>query len=145
MLDRLSFLVGELTGPEQVHATPWAAAGAGVGTVSGRLALDGKALVQEQTQERDGAVAFRAVNVFMTEPANGAVLLYSFDSAGFPPDPPARGNWQGADLVLERTTGRGASRTTYTPDADGYRWSKAFRAPDASGWSPVVEGRLTEV
>jgi hypothetical protein len=70
------------------------------------------------------------------------VLLYAFDSAGYPPEPAARGSWHGDELVLERTTERGSARTTFTATADGYRWSKVFRAPGADEWSPVVAGEL---
>ena len=141
-LERLEFLLGELSGPEEVSSTPWAEGGPAIGRVSGERGLDGGVLVQHQVQERDGAPAFRSLNVFMADPATGEVLLYSFDSVGYPPEPPARGTWNGEELVLERTTERGSARTTFTPTADGYRWSKSFRAPGAGEWAPVVRGEL---
>jgi hypothetical protein len=141
-LERLEFLVGELTGREEVTATPWAAGGPATARASGERALDGGALVQHHVQERDGAVAFRTLNVFTTDPATGEVLLYAFDSVGYPPEPAARGTWHGDELVLERSTERGSARTTFTATADGYRWSKEFRAPDSHAWAPVVAGEL---
>jgi hypothetical protein len=141
-LDRLAFLVGDLGGPEEVGSTRWAPAGAATAAVQGALHLDGRLLVQHQTQERDGAVAFRAVNVFMADPETAEVVMYSFDSTGYPPEPPARGTWQDGDLVLDRVTDRGAARTTYTPTADGYRWSKSYRPPDEDEWATLVEGRM---
>jgi hypothetical protein len=138
----LEFLVGELSGPEDVTATPWAAGGAATGRVRGERGLDGGVLVQHQVQERGGEVVFRTLNVFTTDPITGEVLLYAFDSVGYPPEPAARGTWRGGELVLERTTERGSARTTFAPTADGYRWSKSFRAPGADGWSPVVAGEL---
>jgi hypothetical protein len=125
-----------------VTATPWARGGAAEARARGERALDGGVLVQHHVQERDGAVAFRILNVFTADPATGEVLLYAFDSVGYPPEPAARGTWHGDELVLERATERGSARTTFAATADGYRWSKAFRAPDADAWSPVVAGEL---
>ncbi|GAA5129962.1 DUF1579 domain-containing protein [Pseudonocardia adelaidensis] len=141
-LAQLEFLVGELSGPEDVSSTPWATGGPAIGRVRGERGLDGGVLVQHQVQERDGAVAFRALNVFTTDPATGEVLLYSFDNFGYPPEPAGRGTWHDAELVLERTTERGSARTTFTPTTDGYRWGKWFRAPGVDEWSPVVTGEL---
>jgi hypothetical protein len=141
-LVQLEFLVGELSGPEEVSTTPWAEGGPATGRVRGEHELDGGAIVQRQVQERDGAVAFRALNVFTVDPATDEVLLYSFDSVGYPPEPAARGTWHDGELVLDRTTERGSARTTFTPTDDGYRWSKSFRAPGSEVWSPVVAGRM---
>jgi hypothetical protein len=139
--EQLAFLVGSLRGPEQMHATQWAPGGPAEGRVRGEVAVDGLVLVQHQVQERAGAPVFRAVNVFMADPA-GRVLLYPFDSAGHPPEVPAVGTWHGDDLVFERSSPRGSARTTYTPAADGYAWSKRFRPPGGE-WAPMIEGRLT--
>jgi hypothetical protein len=141
LADQLAFLVGSLHGPEQMHATQWAPAGTAHGRVRGELDVDGLVLVQHQVQERAGDAVFRAVNVFMADPA-GRVLLYPFDSVGHPPEVPAVGSWDGGDLVFERSTPRGSARTTYTPTADGYTWSKQFRPPDGP-WQPMIDGRLT--
>src|SRR5690606_2523481 len=110
-LDGLGFLVGELTGREEVSATPWAEGGPATARATGEWALDGGLLVQHHVQERDGAAVFGTLNVFTTDPATGDVLLYAFDSVGYPPEPAARGTWHGEEQVLERTTERGSART----------------------------------
>jgi hypothetical protein len=140
--ERLEFLVGALHGAERMHATQWAPAGTARGRVRGEVGVDGRVLVQHQVQERAGEAVFRAVNVFMVDPA-GRVLLYPFDSVGHPPESPAVGCWHGDDLVFERSSPRGHARTTYTPTADGYAWSKQFRPPDDDRWQPVLDGTLT--
>lgn len=143
MIERQSFLIGRLAGPEQVHATSWASAGVAQGHVDARLELDGQLVVQHQTQARLGGGAFESLNVFMVDPTTQEILLYCFDSAGFPADPPARGSRQGEDLVFHRVTPRGASRTTYTPTRVGYRWIKEFQAPGDEEWTAAVEGEMT--
>jgi hypothetical protein len=140
--ERLEFLVGELHGPERMHATQWAPAGTARGRVRGEVDVDGRVLVQHQVQERAGEELFRAVNVFMVDPA-GRVLLYPFDSVGHPPESPAVGSWHDGDLVFERSSARGSARTTYTPTADGYAWSRQFRSPGDDRWQPMIEGTLT--
>jgi hypothetical protein len=141
-LERLEFLVGELSGQEEVAPGPWAPGGPAAARARGERALTDGVLVQHHVQERDGVAAFRTLNVFTTDPATGEVLLYAFDSVGYPPEPAARGGWCGDELVLERTTERGSARTTYAATPDGFRWSKSFRAPGAQAWSPVVAGEL---
>jgi hypothetical protein len=125
-----------------MHATPWAPAGAATARSEGRVEAGGTALLLRYAQERDGAVSFEALNVFTADPQSADVLLYSFDSAGYPPDPPARGRWDGDELVLIRETARGSARTVYAPVPGGYRWRKDFRAPGEADWSPLVDGVL---
>jgi hypothetical protein len=141
-LARLDFLVGELSGREEVTTSRWAEGGTATARARGERALDGGVLVQHHVHEREGAETFRTLNVFSVDPAAGEVLLYAFDSVGYPPEPAARGTWHGDELVLERTTERGSTRTTFAATADGYRWSKLFRAPGSDAWSPVVTGEL---
>jgi hypothetical protein len=141
--EELAFLSGTFAGREEVHASEWAKPSTAASTADGRLELAGTLLVLRHEQVReDGADAFAVVNVFMRSPGDAELLLYAFDTAGYPPDPPARGAWQGTDLVLDRTTTRGSSRTLYTPTDLGYRWSKEFQAPGSDRWVPVVSGEL---
>ena len=141
--EQLSFLIGSLAGPEEAYASSWTEAGSARGCVDGRLELSGTVVVQHQRHVRDGPGSFQALNVFMVDPASEEILLYSFDNVGFPPDPPARGTWHGEDLVLDRSTVRGSSRTTYTPTSTGYRWSKQFRVSSDQDWTPLVDGHMT--
>jgi hypothetical protein len=137
--------VGTYAGPEQVEPSVWTTGHQAEGAVTGEFALAGAIVVQRQVQRHEGATTFEAVNVFQLDPATGETLLYSFDSVGYPPDPPARGRWEGRRLVLERVTARGAARVIYTPTPDGYEWTKAFRPPDAHDWAPMISGHLTAV
>lgn len=139
-LAALDFLVGSFAGTERVHATQWGPARDVTAQASAEPRAGGTVLVGHHDQLGDPS--FAAINVFMADPATGEILLYSFDSYGFPPDPPARGTWEGEELVLDRVTGRGASRTVYAPTSDGYRWSKSFAATAGGPYQPVVEGEL---
>jgi hypothetical protein len=140
---RLGFLATELVGTELVAPSPWTAAGPATATVSGEVGLADTAVIQRYEQRRDGAVSFSALNVFLVDVETGDTLLYAFDAVGFAPDPPARGNWDGDRLILERATERGFSRTTYELTFDGYRYVKEFRLPEQQLWEMVVSGTFT--
>jgi hypothetical protein len=141
-MNELDFLLGAFAGTEEMAQTQWAPAGTAQAEARGEAILGGAMVLLHQRQVRDGEESFAAVNVFMHDPQTGDVLLYSFDSAGFPADPPARGRLENGELVLDRTTPRGSSRTTFAPGDGGFNWSKAFRPGDDAPWQTVVTGTL---
>lgn len=136
-----SQLAGTFTGVDRIHASQWSDAESVRAEAEATWGLTGGVLVQRWLDHR-AAGAFELLNVFMADPASGEVLLYAFDSVGYPPDPPARGRWTDGTLVLLRTTERGESRTEFTPFETGFRWRKLFRAAADVEWTPVVEGEL---
>ncbi len=137
----LEFLVGRFAGTDLIHASDWADEETAKVTAAGVIEID-KGLVVQRLRETRMSGSFEVVNVFMRDPASNEVLLYSFDSLGYPPDPPARGSWQGDELVLHRASPRGMSRTTFAATPHGFRWSKQFRRSLDEEWQPVVNGEL---
>jgi hypothetical protein len=134
-------LLGRFTGLDELHASPWADAQTARVEMSSTAELDGTLIVMRVTESRaDGS--FEAVNIFMTDRDSGDVLLYGFDSLGYPPDPPARGRFDADRLTLHRSTARGDSRTSFASTATGLRWSKEFRPTADAPWLPVVTGTL---
>jgi len=138
----LSGLVGHFHGTDRTHESAWTEEAETIVTVVATAELDGGLVVQRHEQS-PGPGRVSALNVFMTDPESGDVLLYAFDSLGYPPDPPARGGWQDGELVLVRETTRGQSRTTYRPGPEGYGWRKEFRPSARDAWQTVVSGLLT--
>ena len=140
----LGALAGVFVGTDEIHASVWAPA------ETARVDIDavweiGESVLVQRWQDTRAADFFELVNVFMEDPATGDVLLYAFDSAGYPPDPPARGAWDGDRLVLRRTSARGQSRLEFTPTENGFRWSKQYRGSDTDSWQPVIDGELVRV
>lgn len=136
---RLAFLMGSFAGSEQMHPSAWAPGGSATSSIEATSELDGHLVVQRYLQRRDGSISFQLVAAWMVDPSSDEILYYGFDTAGFPADPPARGTWRDADLMLERTTLRGSSRLTVRPTPTGWSWRKEFRGKDAETWSPVQD------
>ncbi len=137
----LSGLVGTFRGTDRIHGSAWAEQEDAPATAVGTVELAGGLVVRRHEVSRASG-PFVAVDAFMPDPVTGEVLLYSFDSAGFPPDPPATGGWEDGALVLRRVTARGESRTTYRPTEGGFSWSKEFRPAADAPWQTVVAGEL---
>ena len=145
LVDELQFLLGAFAGVEQIHPSAWSEAASAEAVAKGDPELAGALLLQRHAEQPSGGERFDAVNVFVRDAATDEVLLYSFDSAGYPPEPPARGRLQDSELVLDRRTERGESQTVYSATEAGYAWSKKFRPDADSPWQPVVSGDLRRV
>lgn len=141
-MDNLRFLIGDFAGSDTLHASPWTAAGTAAATSSGRQEISAQVLVQRHRDVLSGGTVFEVVNVLTRDPENDDLVLYSFDTAGFLPDPPARGTFVDDELVLYRRTPRGEARTCYAPTREGYRWSKQYRPTPDAPWQDLVTGSL---
>ena len=51
----------------------------------------------------------------------------------------------GDQLVFDRTSERGSSRTVFEATATGFRWAKSFRPPGGDAWQSVFEETLTSI
>ncbi|KRD74892.1 DUF1579 family protein [Lysobacter sp. Root983] len=139
---RLMRLAGRWSGEEQLSPSPWGPGGRAIGRSQCRPSLDGMALIQDYEEERDGQVVFRGHGVFLVEPGSQAVLWWWFDSMGFPPEP-ARGDWDGEVLRLEKTTARGEARYRYEFGQDRYRFVIENRFPGQDEFTEFMRGDYT--
>lgn len=121
--------VGEWTGAETLHPSPWTAGGSAEGKWSIRRDGAGLHLVFDYAEQRADGGRFDAHGVLARDPENGDVLLFIFDSFGFPPLSPARGRWEGSRLVLDKATPRGVGRTVFMLEADGFGYAVSSRLP----------------
>lgn len=71
--------------------------------------------------------------VLTVDPASGEVVWYSFDSFIPAPEAPARGEWYGSTLGLEKMTARGAARHRITVVGDYLNHVIATAKPEAAG------------
>jgi hypothetical protein len=138
---RLQALVGAWRGEEEVAETQWADGGAATSDVLAEAQFGGLFVVQRYRQRRDGTVSFGSHSVFGFDQPNSLVTMHQFDSMGFMPASPATGAWNGAELILERSSPRGSARVTYifdTPDA--YRMRLHFKPAGSDSWQDMVSG-----
>ena len=125
---RMLRLAGDWSGPERLAPSAWGPGGTATGHFRCRPALGGMGLLQDYREDQAGTQVFSGHGVFVIEPGTDTVLWWWFDSLGFPPEP-ARGEWDGDTLRLEKHTPRGSAR---------YRF--AFEGGDRFGF--VIENRL---
>lgn len=141
--DALKAFAGDWTGTEELAASPWAPASTARADCEYRLALNGFALIQHYRQRREDGTEFLAHNVFTADPRTGETLFYGFDSYGYPPESPARGDWDGATLILEKKTARGVARHRLTPDGDTLTHEIDVRMGEDHEFSPFLRARYT--
>jgi hypothetical protein len=143
---RLQALVGAWRGEEEVAATQWTDAGAATSEIQAEAQFGGLFVVQRYRQRRDGTISFGSHSVFGFDQQNGLVTMHQFDSMGFVPMSPATGAWNGNDLVLERSSPRGAARVTYGFDgADAYRMTLQVKPAGSDAWQDMVSGLYRRV
>ena len=143
---RLQALVGAWRGEEEVAATQWTDAGTATAEVLAEADFGGLFVVQRYRQRRDGTISFGAHNVFGFDQQNKFVTMHQFDSMGFVPMSPATGMWNGNELILERSSPRGAARVNYGfDDADTYRMKLQFQPTGSDAWQAMVSGLYRRV
>ena len=143
---RLQALVGAWRGEEEVSDTQWTDGGPATSEVLAEAQFGGLFVVQRYRQRRDGTVSFGSHNVFGFDQQNKVVTMHQFDSMGFVPMSPGTGRWDGDELVLERSSPRGAARVTYGFDnSDTYRMKLHFKPVGSDAWQDMVSGRYRRV
>lgn len=133
-------LVGQWTGTETIHPSPWGPGGPATGKWQIRRDGSGLHLILDYAEQRADGKSFDAHSVMAIDPESGDWLLFLFDSFGFPPLQPARGRWDGERLVLEKTTPRGVGQTIFEITTDGFAYSVASRSHDAMAFTAVMDG-----
>lgn len=139
---KLSALVGEWSGGETLHPSPWDPAGGTASAhVRNRWIVDGFAVVQEYEQRRGGEVTFRGHGVFWFDPAREEYVMHWWDSMGGTGGE-YRGRFDGDTLTLGAPMPQGGqSRTSWRltdPDAHVFLMEVS---PDGETWHPAMEGQ----
>jgi hypothetical protein len=138
---RLAVLAGTWHATETLHPSPWdPEGGPAEATLEARLALGGRALLQEYEQRRKGRVSYEGHGVLAWEPREARYLLWWFDALG-PPATPARGRFDGDRLVLETGSPVGRARYTYTFVRDGEFTFRIEHSRDGREWRSFVDAR----
>lgn len=142
---RLADFVGDWEGDGEIFPNPWGPAGRGHGKWSIRLAAAGFSLIQDFAEVREGGHRFDAHGVLTVAPEVGDYVWFWFDSYGFPPLHPARGNWQGSSLMLEKTTPRGIGRSVFELHHDGFDYRVESKLNGEEHFAPVMAGHFAKI
>lgn len=132
---------GQWQGEETIASTRWGEGGAATGRFSAKLDLNGRVLVQDYRQERDGKPALQVHAVFVAESEHDQYGMYWFDSYGFVPSTPAPGVWNGDKLTFVRSSPRGQTRHVYVFESEEAFTLKLESSFDGGvSWELVMTG-----
>ena len=139
--EKLAAMVGEWTGEETMHPSPWdPKGGTATSRTSTRLELDGFFLLTDYVQKRGGRVSYQGHGVVGWDARQERFTLYWFNSMGIDPGAPALGIWEGNVLRFQHQHDMGHSRYTYTFDSpDSYTFTLEH-SPDGQEWMMFLQG-----
>jgi len=140
----LASWAGQWQGDETIATTRWGQGGPASGEFTAKLEFNGRVLVQDYREERDGKPALQVHAVFVAEAEPGQYSLYWFDSYGFVPSAPAPGVLNGETLTFVRSSPRGQTRHVYAfegHDVLTLRLESSFDG--GASWELVMTGRYS--
>jgi hypothetical protein len=139
----LEKLAGSWIGDERISPSPWdPKGGTAIGRVQNRLALDGFVLIQDYSQERNGAVSFSGHGVFSWDGPGQCYVMHWWDSMGMPPGE-FRGQFKDGVLTLTNDDNQMHSRATFDVSRPGKYLFRMEVSQDGSQWYPFMEGSYT--
>jgi len=136
---KLELFAGTWQGPEDMHPSHWDPAGfKATGRNTGRLALNGFALINEYEQERDGEVAFTGHGVMTYDAEKNLYQMIWFDCLGTAPETYS-GRFEGEVLTLMSQRGRMQSRLTYDFSDAGQWVGQMEMSTDGESWNTMFD------
>jgi hypothetical protein len=144
-------LLGNWTGIEQQTASPWAPATAARAMIVFKLDVGDQVVVQDYRQVRADNEEFSGHGVFMIDNADVVsparptpILWWFFDSYGYPPEP-ARGGWQNGELIMQKTTPRGAAEHRLAVVDDQLSYRIRLRLDDTAEMEDFLSGTYRRI
>jgi Protein of unknown function (DUF1579) len=138
---KLEKLVGNWTGEEKLHPSPWdPRGGVAQARVNNRLSLSGFNVVQDYEQWRGEAVTFAGHGVFSFNPKDNSYSMHWWDSMGMPPNV-FTGKFDGDVLTLTSPSAQGQSRAIFDLREPGSYVFKMDVSPDGKQWRTFMEGK----
>ena len=138
--ERLAVFVGSWAGEEIIHPNAWGPGGPAKGRW--RFAFDpsGFNLIHDFAEERANGTRFDAHGVLSVDPEPAEYVWFWFDSYGYPPLSPSRGNWDGNVLMLVKHTPRGIGRSFFEVAGDRFAYRVDSKLKGQDGFAPVMTG-----
>jgi hypothetical protein len=132
-------LAGIWEGEERMHPSQWdPQGGTALGRRTGRLALNGFALVSDYEQERGGAVTFSGHGVLTFDAKRDLYLLHWFDCMGSPVER-FEGPFRDGVLTLSHGGPGMHARLTYDLRKPGEMPTTMEMSPDGVKWNALFD------
>ncbi|MEI9905957.1 MAG: hypothetical protein WDN06_20150 [Asticcacaulis sp.] len=142
---QLDPLIGLWKGDGEISASPWSRPGTCRGRWSFRFDPARRNLIHTYEESRADGSAFDGHGVFCADPDSEDLLWFWFDSYGFPPMEPARGELRQGVLVLTKHTPRGVGRSTFRLGKGGFDYLVEAQATGQPGFADVMHGTFERV
>jgi hypothetical protein len=136
----LSAFVGTWLGAGEVFTNPWGPSGRLTGHWQFWLDRARVNLIHDYREERADGTVFEAHGILTIDQPTDEYVWFWFDSYGFPPLSPARGQWRNSSVTLEKDTPRGRGRSSFTLSSDSLRFETASLLHGAADFTPIMHG-----
>lgn len=141
---KLTALIGDWSGDEIMHPTPWAPEGGKCkGRYKARAIAGGFGVAQEYEQKMGGKVMFTGHGVLGYDPDEKCYLWHWSDSMGGVSAMVTKGQWQGNKIVWASQSPMGHARYTHTFLRGGKLLFSIETSHDGETWSPMLDGSYT--
>ena len=144
-------LLGNWTGVEQQAASPWAPATSARAMIVFKLDDGDQVVLKDYRQVRADYEEFSGHGVFMIDSADlvspatpTPILWWFFDSYGYPPQP-AHGGWQNGELIMLKTTPRGAAEHRLAVAGDQLSYRIRLRLDDNAEMEDFLSGTYRRI
>jgi hypothetical protein len=139
---KLSLFTGTWSGSGEIFANAWSPAASCEGQWHFGFDKSGHNLIHHYTEMRSNGQEFEGHGIFNLDSESKEILWFWFDSYGFPPLNPARGEWDGERLQLSKLTARGKGRTTFIFSHNSFTYIVEAQLHTEDHFSPVMRGEF---
>lgn len=142
---KLSLFTGQWSGGGEIFANAWSAAATCEGLWQFGFDKSGHNLIHDYCETRSDGTQFEGHGIFNLDRETKDILWFWFDSYGFPPLTPARGNWDGERLELIKATPRGIGRSTFIFSHNCFDYLVEAQLNDEDKFTSVMRGHFKKI
>lgn len=142
---KLSLFTGTWSGGGEIFASNWSPAATCEGLWQFGFDKSGHHLIHDYCETRSDGSHFEGHGIFNLDSETKDIVWFWFDSYGFPPLNPARGNWDGERLELTKFTARGIGRSTFIFSHNHFHYVIEARLNGEETFSTIMQGEFNKL
>lgn len=142
---KLSLFTGNWSGFGEILANAWSPAANCEGLWQFGFDRSGHNLIHDYYETRSDGSQFEGHGVFNLDRDTKDILWFWFDSYGFPPLSPARGNWDGERLELTKFTPRGIGRSRFIFSYNRFDYVLEAQGNGEDKFSTIMRGEFNKL